>query len=42
MEPEELMSAITEILRNNGIVDVGVADASAWMEDPLVSSRVPV
>lgn len=42
MEPEELMSAITEILRNNGIVDVGVADASAWIEDPLVSSRVPV
>lgn len=33
---------IREVARDNGIVDVGVADASAWLTDPLVSERIPV
>lgn len=40
MGPEGLRESIRTLLRNNGIVDFGVADATAWDSDSLVSSRI--
>lgn len=40
MDPEALMDRIGSIARDMGIIDVGVADASMWVSDPLVSTRV--
>ena len=42
MDPQGLKDCIRNLLRDNGIVDFGVADADSWETDPLVSSRVQV
>ncbi|MGN0097703.1 MAG: 4Fe-4S dicluster domain-containing protein [Candidatus Methanomethylophilaceae archaeon] len=42
MDPQGLREHMGSLLRDNGIVDFGVADAASWETDPLVSARIEV
>ena len=39
---DDLMSTVRKVSESMGVYDLGIADASAWDTDPLVSSRISV